>query len=235
MLLYVALVILLMQKTHFWDASLTKDTVLWLLGTAFVLLVRANEASQDEHFFKKLLLDSLKLILLLEFIINLYTFSFWVEMILIPSLTFIGTLAIVAETKKEYMPARKVLDFLLVMLGFTLIAFALTRLFSDSSSFANTDSLRSFLLPPLLTLAYLPFIFAFALYMTYDGLFRRMDIFMEGDKALAKFAKIQIVALCHLRLKRVSVFWTENIHKLTAVKNKDEMRSIVREFKRKGQ
>lgn len=230
MLLYVVLTVFLFYKIQLWDFLLIKDTVFWLLGTAFVLLMNANKATQNEHYLKEILLDNLKLILVLEFIVNLYTFSLWVEIIFMPLLFIIVAMGTVAEMKKEYMPVKKVIDTILAILGICLIIFAIFNLFSNYQSFATVDNLRAFLLPPLLTLAYMPFLYFFALLMAYESLFIRLDIFLKKDNALAKLAKQKILVLCHVNLGKLNKFITANNKEFLNLKDKNDVLNMIQKF-----
>jgi hypothetical protein len=227
MLLYISLIVLLFYKLQLWDPSLTKDTIYWVIGVAFVLLMNANKATQEKDYFKNLLLDNLKVIVALEFIINLYTFNFWVELFLVPLLVLIVAVGAVAELKKEDFPAKKMSDSVLSFFGIFLILFTLIRLLSDFQGFANVDNLRSFLLPVLLTLAFMPFLYLFALLMAYELLFVRLGIFLKENKALANFAQKRIFMLCLLDLGKVNRFAKESTMDLLSLKDKDDVMRMI--------
>jgi hypothetical protein len=70
MILYVCILVLLFSTIGFWQTNLIKDTVIWSLGTAFVHLININQVTKSEDYFKTILFDNLKLILVLEFIVN---------------------------------------------------------------------------------------------------------------------------------------------------------------------
>jgi len=233
MFLYIGLVVLLYRKIQLWNIFLIKDTGFWVLGTAFVLLVDTARASQDEHYFEKILWDNLKLILVLEFIVNLYTFSLWVEIILMPLLFLIVAMGAVAETRKEHMPVKKVTDPILAIFGISLIIFALFNIIVDYQEFATIKNLRAFLLPPLLTLAYIPFLYFLALFIAYENLFIRLDIFLKKDKALAKLAKRKIVFLCLINLGKLNKFARENTQELMRLNNENNILNLIQQFNRK--
>ena len=177
MLLYVGCVVLLFYRIQLWDYFLIKGTIFWLFGVAFALLMNANQVTQDEYFFRKLLVNIIKLIIVLEFIVNFYTFSFWIEMILLPILFMIVAVNAVAELKQEHMPAKIATDYLLWIFGAFLLIFATFNVIEDYQSLTTWDNLRAFLNAPLLTLAYLPFLYFFSLTMTYESLFIRLSFF----------------------------------------------------------
>ena len=230
MLLYVGVVVLILYGIQLWDVSLIKVTFIWVFCVAFVLLVNANEATQDEHYFKKIVLDNLKLILAITFLVNFYTFSLWVEIILMPLLFFIVAMGAVAETKKEYIQVKKVIDYVLATIGIILIIFALSEILSNYQSFATSNNLRAFVLPPLLTLIYIPFLYCSALFMAYETLFVRLDIFLKKDKNLAKFTRRKIFVLCHVNLRKLNQFAKESTKELTALSNENDVLSMIRAF-----
>lgn len=230
MFCYVFLVVLLFSKIHIWNASLMKDTIFWIFGSAFVLLMNVNKVAQDEHYFRKILLDTLKLSLVLEFIINLYSFNFWIEMIFVPVIFVIGAMRAVAEIKKEYLPVKKAIDYVLSFVGIFLVIFAVSKIFGDYQGFATTNNLRSFVLPPSMFLAYTPFLYLFALVMAYEILFVRLDFFLKNDKALASFAKQKIFRLCSLNLGKLNRFAKESTSDILNLKDKNDILNLVAKF-----
>lgn len=230
-ILYTGLVVFILSKTGIWEILLIKDTIFWLVGTAFVLLMNVNKATQDNGFFKKILIDNLKLILVLEFIVNLYTFSLWIELILVPFLFVIIAMSAVAEMKKEYLPVKKAIDFILSAFGIFLITYALAKILGDYQSFATSENLRAFILPPLLTFAYIPFLYLFALVIAYENLFVRIDIFVKDNKALAKFAKRKIICLCHLNLRKLNRFSRESTQELLKISSEEDVANMIESFR----
>jgi len=230
MFVYIFFIILLFSKLQIWNASLTKDTGFWILGSAFVLLMNVNNATQDDHHFKKILIDNLKLILVLEFIITLYSFNFWIEMLFVPVMFLIVAMGAVAEIKKEYLPVKKLIDNILSFIGIFLIIFAISKVIGDYQGFLTANNLRSFVLPPLMTLAYIPFLYIFALIMAYEMLFVRLDIFLKNDKKLAGFAKQKIFRLCFLNLGKLNRFAKESTSDLLNLRDKNGILNLVERF-----
>lgn len=228
MLLYVFPIIYLFHKIGFWDTSMIKDTILWFFGVAFIMLINSIKATEHERYFKNVILNNLKLIVLLEFIFNLYVFNLAVELILMPILVIIVMISAFAELKEEYMVVKKVFDYILGIIGICFILFAFSNIFIDFRSFANVDNFRSFLLPPILTIVFLPFMYFFTLYTMYESYFIRLDIFNE-NKAITRYAKRKIFALCHLNLKMLNKLSKEV--KIMKIFNKNDVLTILQKFK----
>lgn len=206
MLLYVGLEVFGLYKVGFWDASLLKDTVLWTT-VAFVLLLSGISSDREDHYFRKVLLDNVRMTVLLEFVLNLYTFDLWIEITLVPVLFMIGAMSAIAASDRKYLPTKKLLDFVVAALGLYLAIFAIVSVIRDYYGFATIGNLRSLLLPVLLTFGYVPFLYATALYASYEILFSvRLLPCRRDHPTLVRYARWKIFWLCFLNLRRLTKF-----------------------------
>lgn len=130
-IIYTVFTVLLLAKMGIWEWTLLKDTIYWFIAVAFILLINTNKVNQEKGFFITILKDNLKIILVLEFILTLYTFNLITEIILVPILVFIGAMSVVSELKKEYLPVKKLFDFILSIIGIFFIVFAIGKVFID--------------------------------------------------------------------------------------------------------
>jgi|WetSurMetagenome_2_1015567.scaffolds.fasta_scaffold63931_3 hypothetical protein len=116
MLCYVLLLVVILERVGFWDISATKDTVLWIVGTALVTFFSLSKVANDEAYFKRAIFDNFKFVLILEFIIALYSFDLVIELILVPIVTVIVLVNVIAESKPEYRQVKVFLDYALGLL-----------------------------------------------------------------------------------------------------------------------
>lgn len=232
MLTYIALVVFVAYRVHLWNVLLLKDTIVWVVGTAFIMFANYERVANESHFFKNVLLDNVKLAVFVQFIINWYVFNLVVELILVPILFFLAAMLAFASTKKEYKPVTNLMQFLLATYGIFLLIYALVQMVYNFNNFATLYTLKDFLLSPLLTLSFLPFVYFLALYATYEALFTRMDIFMGNrNKELTWFAKRQILRTCLLNVKKLNRFATNYTSKLYAVGDKSDVVSLMNQFR----
>ncbi len=232
-IIYTGFAVVLLSKIGLWRTDLTKDTIFWLFGTAFVYPLNLNQATHDEHFFRKIVFDNLKLILVLEFIINFYTFSLGIEIILIPFLFFLGGMSAITKNRKEYSAVQKWIDRTLAAFGIILIIFASANLLRYYGDFATSDNFRAFLLPPTLTLGYLPFLYFLALFMTYEEFFVRIDIFLKRDKTLATFLKRKILVSCRANLGKLNWFSRQNFLEFKKLRDKNDVMIMIQNYKKR--
>jgi hypothetical protein len=97
------------------------------------------------------------------------------------------------------------LEFLLGFLGFALIGYTILHVVDAPEEFATLDNLRRFLVPILLSLAFLPFVYGVAVFALYDSLFSRLD-WKPGGKELPSYAKRRIFRAALFRLRTVRRF-----------------------------
>ncbi|HML23193.1 MAG TPA: hypothetical protein PKD09_16180, partial [Aggregatilinea sp.] len=184
-----------------------------------------------EHYVKSIILDNLKLLLILEFVVNFYTFNFLVEFFLVPIFVFIGGMQAISETKAEYVPIKKFISFISSAFGMFLLFYAFHKVVTDYKSLATLENIRSFILQPSLTLLLIPYLYFVGLLMVYQALFKRFDIFLKRrEKNLARYAKWKVFILCHINLRKLNRFVKANTMKFMRVDSREDVKSIVKTF-----
>lgn len=217
MLLYITSTVLVLARVKLWTVGLTKDTITWTVGVAFVLLFNITKATQDDGFFPKIIVGNFKLTIFVEFLTNLYVFPFWVEFVLFPVVLLFVLLHAVAETDLRYSVVQKALAWPIAFYGLAVLGFSIYSAVTDYRSLLNWDELRSFLLPILLTLALVPFIYLLALYAEYEVTFLRLRFFND-DPQIVRLGRRAILRRFNFRLSALSRWSrTGQVHKLSRV------------------
>jgi hypothetical protein len=78
------------------------------------------------------------------------------------------------------------------------------------------------MLPPILTIAILPYAYLVALYATYENVFNRLNSFTV-DTAVRRFAKREIFRTFHLKLWKLSS-WSKRIMRF---ESRDKVRAAL--------
>lgn len=199
MLLYTLGVVLAMRSVALWDSSLIKDTVFWVSFVALGMLMNASSMLSDKGYFRQAVVDCLKVTGFVEFVSNLYSFSLWIELLMFPVLAILVLMQAIAETRKELAPAKTALRALLLVFGCISLYFTVQNIVADPHPLVDKSNWLGFALPPFLTIALLPFIYFFSLYMQYESLFQRLSFF-EKDPQKIKQAKRTLLRRFHLNL-----------------------------------
>lgn len=201
--LYVFLCVYCLYAIQYWDYGLFKDTLFWLFGVAFLLIFKVTN-KVDAALFKKTVIDSWKFTIIIDFILNLYVFSLPVELVMAIVLIFLSMMQPFTQRKKEHRELDRYINKLLSIIGSVAFGFALYKIILHYNSFFSWANMKSPLLPPILTILYMPFLYLLALFFQYEMLLVRVKLMSGNDKRLYKRCKRQIVQTARFSLKRIS-------------------------------
>ena len=229
MIIYVSIIIFFFYKTNFWDLTILKDTIYWVLGVAFVMLFNANKINKNENYFKQVIADSLKLTILLEFLVNLHSFSLFAEILFLPLMLLLVILHTFSDQKDEHKAVQKLTTTLLSIIGFIYLIYAVYQIIIDFDNFITYNNLRSLLIAPILTVLLLPFIYFIALFMQYETIFIRLNYFNKEDKKSLCSIKYQIFNYSHFNLRKLNNFSSN--FPIYKYEDSKEFRSAVKVFK----
>lgn len=189
---YVAMVVLALRTAGLWNTGNLKATVIWSLTATPAMAFDVGSITEDENYFQKAVRDGFKISVVLEFIINLYVLSLPLELLLIPTITIFACMLVITESRDGFEPTHALLNTVLALIGLGLLAYAANRIYTDFQSFARLPTLTEFLLPILLTVLFLPFLYILAPIVSYENLFSRLQ-FLMNDPELRRFTRVQLL------------------------------------------
>lgn len=203
LLLYVSAGILLFNKISIWNTFLIKDTIIWFMAVAMIMIFSINKI-KESSFFIKTIKDCFKVSILFEFILNLYTFNIWIELFLVPLITIISVMQVFAKTKSEYTQIEKVLTNILSIFGGITILYAIYKTIDNYMQLFTPQHALELLLPGILTVWVIPFVYGLKLYSSYEILFVKID-FMTNDTELKQKLKQSILLHANINLNKLWV------------------------------
>lgn len=224
---YNVAVVRAMEILGLWRISQLKDTILWFIFTGLVTAFHLFTDQKDPQSIKKVIKDNVKLIIVLEFIVNTYTFPLYIELILFPILVILGGMAALAERDSKYSSVATVTKWMLSLFGTGAILYVVISIIYDYKHFASIDTLHDILLPPILTILSLPVIYMIMLYMAYESLFFRLRIFLRESPKLQKYAMKKLIIQCKFNLTKVKRALGENSYQLFDAKSQEEVERII--------
>jgi hypothetical protein len=170
MIIYSGLMILFLTLFGFWERSLIKETVYWILFVGFPLLLDINKINSEKNYIKTILKDTFKGIIIIEFISNFYNFSLLVELVLIPIITFLELLRIISRDKPEYDNVYKLLNWIVFIFGIVVLIYTVKNILQTPEGFFNILTLKTFLISIVLTVLLIPFLYLVALWSLYESI-----------------------------------------------------------------
>jgi hypothetical protein len=222
--LYAAGEIALLHRVGLWSVANLKTTIIWLVTFAFVTMFEVATAKSRKTGFGKIVRDIVTITGALVFITELYSFPLVVEMIALPIVTIIVLTAEMAKRKPEDAPAAKLLNCIASLIGFCYLGFSLWKTVQSWTTTATWANGLEFLIPILLSLGFLPFLYGWRTYVAYSEMFTTLAVF-GLDKALIPYARWLAVTRIGSDLDTVER-WRKAIQS-TRPSNKAELRHTL--------
>jgi hypothetical protein len=166
---YCAALVVAADLVGLWHTSAIKETVYWFIGSGAVLTGGAMIARTfDEAYAHRIARNAVRFTLLVEFLVTLYVMPLAAELVLVPLIALILMVQVVAEHDPNAAAVKKLLDRTLALLGLGVLAWVSVRVVSDPHWLLTRQHAESLLLPPALTLAFVPFLYAMWRWSRWD-------------------------------------------------------------------
>lgn len=198
---YLFGIILLLKNLAVWQTSNLKDVLFWLFSVGLILVFKINDA-KSSAYFKGIFLSAIKWTIILEFIVNLYSFSLFTEIIILPVLVFLAMTQAVAEMDEKHKMVSKFLQNVIAVAGLLIFSFSLYKTVINFDAVLTFQNLIVFLLPSTITILFIPFVYFLALYSTYESYFIQLD-FMTVKKDKVKEVKKLILRIANINLDKL--------------------------------
>ena len=228
---WTAGIVFLGAWAHWWTGDLLKDTAIWAIGPALALIWGLAKAPTDPRFFRRVVLGTVKVSVLVEFYVNLQVFGFVQELLLLPVITSLAVLDQFAGTDQKYRPAKRLFDVILAGIGLAVLAYVTITLIANWHQQNPLHDVRELALPVWLTIGAVPYIFGVSLFFNYEWVFRRLAQSSKDVNAVRR-AKLALLVGLNVRSHRIGAFYDPWITRLVEAHNFAEARNVVRQFLR---
>lgn len=195
----------LLWATHalnLWSWNSVPAIVIWFVTGALVLFFRLDRALKEPKYFRSVFVESVGLFLLVEFYLNLYPLPLLAELLLQGALAVLVLLSAAASLNREH---RGLLTFLTVVQGLVILGVALytaIRLIIEVPGLDWVELGKQLVLPVVLNLGLIPFLYGFALYAAYEGAFIGMRRFSSKGASVWP-GRVALVSKAGLSIPRV--------------------------------
>lgn len=187
---YISITIYSLNSIDVWNVGQLKNTILWFVFVGFVQLLNANKINDPKLYLKKSLNDQIKIIVLVEFLVAFHSYSFPMELLLVSVITILACCSAFSSGKPEYISANKFCNYLLAIIGTLILVDTLITIYQKPSTFFAVDTFRDFLVPMLLSVSFLPYMYVFYYFLAYERTFAITRIYTDS-KSLQRYAKIR--------------------------------------------
>ena len=229
--LYVILITLLFSKTSIWDNCYIKDIIIWYITSGVIFCFNAASRESDEQYIWKVLKDNLKFTIVIEFFYSTFTFSFWIELLIIPVITFLAMIDAYANTREEYKVVHKFMQVVLAIISIWFFFETFKLGLKEYKELNILNAFVSFMIPIVYFILILPLEYLIELYSKYEILFIRISFKNNMDKKIARKRKFVIIRECGLSVRDVLLFQKKYCSKMYVKMSDDEFTSLINKFR----
>ena len=203
MVVWTAAVVLVGRRIGLWTPDLIKDSAEWFVLSAMLLYLHIVKSYTTRGYFRRAVIDNLKLTAFLIFYANLFVFPFPAELVLVLVTTLLAGCSVIGEFRPEAKDAKHLCDGLLGIIAVLLLGFSTQQIIASWSTLDFAHQLRLFVLPVWLTAALVPYLYAWSLFGSYQMTFHRIRFFAP-QRALRRAPRLAMMVLLNFRVRAVA-------------------------------
>lgn len=226
-LLYIGIITFLFSRLPIWECIYLKDIIIWTFFSGLTICINAVAGEADEKYILKVLKDNIRFTMVTELLLSTFTFSFWVELIIIPITTVIVLFDTVAEHKSDAIAVHKLLQDMMAFAGLCVILQTVRVGILEYRELNVINTLVSFFIPIVYLLLVTPLEYAFELYSKYEMLFIQMHFKEPSDKMVQRKRHLKVIKVCGLSVKRIMLFQKQCIPRMYVSMSDSEFEALI--------
>ena len=222
---YTVAMVYILLDWELWNIDQLKNTVFWFFSVGLLSIHNLEKIKTAPHFFRNSVIGNLRMLAILQFVIGVYSLPLLAELVLVPFMVVVGMMIPIAESDIKYLQVKKLLNGIVISFGLFTLAYTAYMLATDFKELGQEKTFYDFIVPALLTVMYLPFVFAMMTYSTYETVFVRLQ-FSVQDRRLRRLAKLYAVVFFNFRLDSIRR-WADHIARVEVVSHKKLLSTFV--------
>jgi hypothetical protein len=212
----------------YWRTAMIPTTVAWFVGTAIVGTFSMGGVGE----LRRLATRTVAFTAFVEFVSNAYTFPLPFELLLVPGIVILVTLTSFADRRPEFAVLRAPFKVICAALFVGTLTPTIVYLVQHATQFASADRAREFLLPLILTFAFLPYFYLVQMVVAWQTALSMLKSEMQDRPSLLKAAMRALIRSCHVSLPRIQLFEPEFRWRLAAATSEEDVQHTMRDFDR---
>lgn len=150
--------------------------------------------------------------------------------LIIPVITILILMNVVAESEEKYRRVHKLIDIVLACIGWYMLWGAANVGLKEYKELNAINTLVSFMIPIVYTILILPLEFGLEIYSDYEQVFVRMKFRDNQDKKIQRKHRWRVIRTCKLSLRKILLFRKEYVNKMYGLMSEETFDNIMREF-----
>ncbi len=146
-------------------------------------------------------------------------------MFILPILAFLTMLQVVAEREEKTKIVKTTIDWIFLIVAMIFIINSIRDITNDITGFANYSNLKSFILPMILSISFIPFAYLLSVFMNYEMLFVRLGFYLKNKKDL-RYAKLRTLQKCGIKISKIRTL-SPKINSLYNGSTREDIKNII--------
>lgn len=231
--IYLSIFAYVLYKYGLWNTTILRETLFFLFYTSIALILKYNNNDDRITSIKGIIEDTVKATLIIEFYLNIHTFSYGVELIIQFLLTFLYWGEYNKRDTKDLAKTYSCIQALFYGLSISLLVYSIYMSIGEWKENFTSQTVISLLFPIVATIAYWPFLYLFSVIKAYEEWFVRMSF--ASNKEEYDFGKNQVFKACGINLRLIH-FVSKDFHVYIPQTQKqfvDDLNKSVEKYKKR--
>lgn len=203
MLFYYIGIIYMLYVVGFWQVTMLKDTIVWICSIGVLAFFSSTRSLKEEKPILTFIKDNIKVVIFLEFFLNAFVFPIGIELVIVPIVTLLVLMQIVAKDVAKNQRVFKFVSSTISIFGYVTIIFCTYQLYKNWQTFFVMDNIIAFSFPVILSVLFIPYLYLLVVYVHYEDVLVRIKVvFYDNPEKLKQFKKT-VIKTARLSLKRL--------------------------------
>ena len=225
---YTAILIFGLYRIGFWSINLFKYTIFAVFFIALASCFKLATEEDKKDVLNGITKKAITWTILITFLTNTYTFSFWAEVGLVAAMVILGFVEANAKIEENYAVV-KFCKGTTALLGLIILGWSVNQVFQKPEEFFTCVNLSKLIFKPIMLFLYLPLFFAFVQVELFRMLFRQTNNHArKQSEKLIRYFKFRLLQKYLIRMKELEKFPVRKLVKLNNVNSKSEVDSFLK-------
>lgn len=222
------------SRIGLWNKGLLKDTVVWYVASAFATVFAALKAARIDGYLRRTARQAIGAAAFLQYAMNLYTFNYFVEILLQITFLVLGATLVVAEHDPNLQSAKHLLRAMSTVVAVLVLVFTARGLSRAWHHFDAHQVALGVAFSLWLPLVVLPFIWALAMLMSYQTVLTRLREPAFGLNAPMR-TRVALIGALGADLRAVNDLPSspDDMRAIASARTGREVRDAVRVYERR--
>ena len=223
---WLVLLVSVAARIGLWDSALLKETIVIIAAGGFMAGFKALAVIDGKETMRGKVRSLVAFVVVVQFVANLQTLPYLVELILVPVAALLGGMQALANHSDEHRATRPLINGALMLLGWSVLLWSVYKVGISLGSTEWETVGKSFALAFWLPAALIPAIYMAALVMQYGKTISMMKVFRTPSLN----ARLDFYLHHGLNLRRLITFSRTRgrVHEYARAERRDERRSVLR-------